>query len=158
MCPGRYGGPHLQLFRVHASSTIIFEKILRCRKEMLREVLRTPSETLTSSPEDTGEDAQEVWGGGRSLRNPGAMNEERGVPASRTPREQVAPTLSNSWYFMILCTGLMRRSLSCRRCPSCCRSSWGQGPMVMQPEEPEDSGLVPPGTSATDLKVAIPKF
>lgn len=33
-------------------------------------------------------------------------------------------TLSSSWYFMILWTGLMSRSLSCSLCPSCCRNSW----------------------------------
>lgn len=79
------------------------------------------------------------------------------------PRKQVALTLSSSWYFMILCTGLMRRSLSCRRCPSCCRSSWGQGqmgwfcslesPLVLMILSP-----FPQGISATDLKIAVPKF
>lgn len=32
-------------------------------------------------------------------------------------------TLSRSWYFMILWTGLMSRSFSCSLWPSCCRSS-----------------------------------
>lgn len=148
-------GPHLQLFGIHPSSTIILEKILRHRKEMLRETMRT------SCPGDTSADPQEVWAG--SLRNPGEMNEDRAIPASCAPREQVALTLSSSWYFMILCTGLMRRSLSCRRCPNCCRSSWGQGQtewfcslesllvlMILFP--------FPQGISATDLKVAVPKF
>lgn len=35
-------------------------------------------------------------------------------------------TLSSSWYFMILWTGLMSRSLSCSLWPSCCRNSWRQ--------------------------------
>lgn len=161
VCPVRSGSTHLQLFSIHPSSTIILEKILRHREEMLREVMRTSSKALTSSPEDTGEGPPEVWVG--SLRNPGETNEERAIPTSRAPREQVAPTLSSSWYFMILCTGLMRRSLSCRRCPSCCRSSWGQGQMgwfcslesllmltILSP--------FPQGISATDLKIAVPKF
>lgn len=91
---------------------------------MLREVVRTPLEALTSSPEDTSEGPQEVWG---KLKNPGVMNDETAVPASCAPRKKGVLTLSSSWYFMIRCTGLMRRSFSCRRCPSCCRSSWGQG-------------------------------
>lgn len=33
-------------------------------------------------------------------------------------------TLSNSWYFIILWTGLMRRSDSCKRCFNFCRTSW----------------------------------
>lgn len=32
-------------------------------------------------------------------------------------------TFSSSWYFMILWTGLIRRSLSCSLWPSCCRRS-----------------------------------
>ena len=32
-------------------------------------------------------------------------------------------TLSSSWYFMILWTGLMRRSLICSLWPSCCLTS-----------------------------------
>lgn len=66
---------------------------------MLREVMRTSSKALTSSPEDTGEGPPEVWVG--SLRNPGETNEERAIPTSRAPRKQGAPTLSSSWYFMI---------------------------------------------------------
>jgi len=35
-------------------------------------------------------------------------------------------TFSSSWYFMILCTGLMSRSFSCSLWPSCCFSSYTQ--------------------------------
>lgn len=34
------------------------------------------------------------------------------------------PTLSSSWYFMILWTGLMSRSEICSLCPSCCFRSY----------------------------------
>lgn len=35
-------------------------------------------------------------------------------------------TFRSSWYFMILCTGLMSRSFSCSLWPSCCFSSCTQ--------------------------------
>ena len=63
MCPGRLRSPHLQLFSIHPNSTIILEKILRGKKEMFREGMRTSSEAseaseavFTASPKDTGED------------------------------------------------------------------------------------------------------
>ena len=34
------------------------------------------------------------------------------------------PTLSSSWYFMILWTGLMSRSVICSLCPSRCFRSY----------------------------------